>query len=316
MPKTKEILKGLGISVITFIILFLLLEIFLIVVDYPVRVPNTKISSENPLLVYINRPYAKVSSKESFNSDGLRDREYNLEKPVDTVRIAILGDSVAYGDRIDSREEIFSEILEYSLNLLGEKNFEVINFGVGGYNIVQEVELYNEKASRYNPDIIILAYVLNDPDDISMKITEKSKFKTIISTLERIRFVNFFYDYSYALRKQEYDNKMDYIEYLHSEKIEKVRSAFQELGNVDKRVVVVLFPVFSDFAEYKWEEEHDIIGNLAREMNFEFLDLFDAYSEFDAKDLRISKLDVYHPNELGHKIAADAIYDYLSDDEK
>ena len=40
----------------------------------------------------------------------------------------------------------------------------MLNFGVPGYNTVQEVALLRYKALKWKPRIIILGYILNDPD--------------------------------------------------------------------------------------------------------------------------------------------------------
>src|SRR5207342_2150916 len=49
-----------------------------------------------------------------INSDGMRDREYPLQKPAGTVRIAVLGDSFAEAMQV-SLEDSFPKLLEKSL---------------------------------------------------------------------------------------------------------------------------------------------------------------------------------------------------------
>lgn len=75
-----------------------------------------------------------------INSDGLRDREHAKAKPADTVRIAVLGDSLSEAMHLPA-ELAFWSLLERKLqecNAFPGKQVEVINFGVSGYGTAQE----------------------------------------------------------------------------------------------------------------------------------------------------------------------------------
>lgn len=39
----------------------------------------------------------------------------------------------------------------------------MLNFGVCGYGTAAELELYDSRVRGYQPDLVLLAYVLNDP---------------------------------------------------------------------------------------------------------------------------------------------------------
>ena len=74
-----------------------------------------------------------------INSDGLRDREHEINKPANTIRIAIVGDSYAEALQV-AQEATFWSILEKRLNECSpNKRIEVINFGVSGYGTTQEL---------------------------------------------------------------------------------------------------------------------------------------------------------------------------------
>lgn len=94
------------------------------------------------------------------NADGFRDRDYPIERS-DALRIVAIGDSVTFGRGVPL-EEAWSEVLEERLNSGPGPEVEVLNLGVGGYNTRQEVEWYEVKGSKYAPDLIIVAFVLND----------------------------------------------------------------------------------------------------------------------------------------------------------
>lgn len=94
------------------------------------------------------------------NSWGFRGGEFKREKDPAKVRIAVLGDSIAFGIGIDY-EQTFPRLLERSLRGRGVEA-EVYNFGVVGYNTIQEYELLKTVVFSTSPDIIILGYTLND----------------------------------------------------------------------------------------------------------------------------------------------------------
>ena len=98
-----------------------------------------------------------------INSDGLRDREHQLNKPANTIRIAIVGDSYAEALQV-SQEATFWSIMEKRLNECApdKKHVEVINFGVSGYGTAQELFTLREQVWKYSPDIVLLAFTTNN----------------------------------------------------------------------------------------------------------------------------------------------------------
>src|SRR5512136_1208648 len=98
----------------------------------------------------------------SINSQGRRDKEVSLKKPAGTFRIAILGDSVAFGARVEAKDDLATQ-LEWNLNARSESlHYEVLNFGVPGYGTWQELSALKEKVLAYDPDLVLLAFVMND----------------------------------------------------------------------------------------------------------------------------------------------------------
>lgn len=95
-----------------------------------------------------------------FNSAGLRDDEYTLEKPEGVTRIAVLGDSFTWGYGVE-QDENFAAVLEQRFAIEGQP-VEVINFGLTGYGTDQSYLIYQEIAHAYDPDIVILAFYEND----------------------------------------------------------------------------------------------------------------------------------------------------------
>lgn len=93
----------------------------------------------------------------SINSRGLRDREHDHAKPPGVRRVALLGDSVAWGWGVDDGAG-FADLLEDRLG----PGVEVINLAVPGYSTDQHLATLTDEAARYDPDLVLLCFVLND----------------------------------------------------------------------------------------------------------------------------------------------------------
>jgi lysophospholipase L1-like esterase len=96
------------------------------------------------------------------SSQGLRDREYPVERPPGSVRIVGIGDSVMFGWGVPE-EATFLARLEARLNAEHPaRRWEVINAAVPGYNAVMEVASLREKGLRFQPDVVVMDFVHND----------------------------------------------------------------------------------------------------------------------------------------------------------
>ncbi len=98
-----------------------------------------------------------------INSQGLRDVEHPLEKPLGTQRIVVLGDSIAEALQVPL-EASFPRLLEEMLNFGGGgPPTEVINFGVADYGTDQEYLTLKTRGAPYQPDVVVLVFtILND----------------------------------------------------------------------------------------------------------------------------------------------------------
>jgi lysophospholipase L1-like esterase len=100
-----------------------------------------------------------------ISTQGLRDREYNYTKGQGIKRIAVLGDSFAFGWGVGNNQS-FPKCLEEMLNSHPDGGgYEVLNFGVPGYNLEQELTLLKNKVLKFNPDYIIIYALSNDFED-------------------------------------------------------------------------------------------------------------------------------------------------------
>ena len=98
-----------------------------------------------------------------INSLGFRDsRDYTLEKPADTIRILVLGDSVTFGHgTLD--DTTYPYLLEQRLRAWRpDVNWEVWNLGVPGYNTRQELTYLQQIGPLAKPDVVVVGFYPND----------------------------------------------------------------------------------------------------------------------------------------------------------
>ena len=111
----------------------------------------------------------------NINSHGWRDSEYSLQKPDGITRIMVVGDSVTFGYGVQL-EEMFTKVLEQELNRQGDRRYEVISQGGAGANTYYQRNAIRINAPIYTPDLVILAFNLNDilPKQIFRKAADSS----------------------------------------------------------------------------------------------------------------------------------------------
>lgn len=93
------------------------------------------------------------------NSAGLRDRELPTQKPANTIRIAILGDSFTEAKQVPM-EQTFCAVIERDLRAcpaLKGKNVETLNFGCDSYGTAQELMTLRHRVWQFSPDVVVLA---------------------------------------------------------------------------------------------------------------------------------------------------------------
>ena len=123
--------------------------------------------SAGPALNLVERdePYAYRLNPDhpEISSQGLRDREFEIPKPAGVFRILMLGDSVTYGLFV-KREQAFPKVLEALLRQRGLR-VEVINAGMNGYTIWNELQWFKRHGAAFQADLVVLGFCPNDVVD-------------------------------------------------------------------------------------------------------------------------------------------------------
>jgi len=259
----------------------------------------------------------------SYNSVGFRDREHAIEKSPGITRVVVVGDSVTEGAEVEW-ESVFAPRLQ---SRLGAK-FEVINIAAGGLNTPPEVHLVEHEALRYDPDLIILNFVLNDCDfytnfggatryaaekDASIGLLNVSidpRLKQLLKSSALIYFLKERFENAKA-RLLGAEEK-DYYTTLWSkaENRSKIVTGFDKLEHLKKHsrfdVVVIIWPLVTEYKHYKFQHVHQWVKEQAETRAFSTIDLLATFSRVPYRDLQVNAEDNVHPNALGHKLAVEA----------
>lgn len=101
-----------------------------------------------------------------INQFGYRDRNWSVEKPDDTYRVAVLGDSYIAALEVEE-DSTFMALAEAELNAAGTGRVEIMNFGRPGYTQTEELLILQSDVMRFSPDmVVVFFYPGNDIPDV------------------------------------------------------------------------------------------------------------------------------------------------------
>jgi lysophospholipase L1-like esterase len=269
--------------------------------------------------------YEMVPNRDGmFEGMHVRTNAYGLRGPAlapessHPIRLAAIGDSFTFGFGVDENDT-FPSLLQGMLNSSGNlpgRSFEVLNFGVVGYSSRDEAVVLQSKALPFHPRGIIIGYVLNDPE-IDPR-PSLHKYFDPPAWWRHSHFLRLLHLGWNTLQVWAYGGG-DYVRYLHAPGREKwlsVCAAFRDIrlaAEAEKAwTVVAIFPLTpkDTWANYPYADLHARVAEQAKLNGFQVVDLLETFRKVEPKELVVSPTDD-HPNALGHRLAAKAIYEAI-----
>jgi len=168
----------------------------------------------------------------TINRDGLRDREHGRTKPPNTVRIAILGDSMAEALQVPL-ESTFWSVLERQLKnckAFGDRDVEIINFGVSGYGTAQQLLTFRHRATAYSPDVTVLAFYAGNDVRNNSKELEPFKLRPFFNIQDGNLVLDnsFLSNREYLSFKSNFDKRKILFDFRTFQLIRKLKSVFEQ----------------------------------------------------------------------------------------
>lgn len=254
--------------------------------------PNVTIPDKPDWLPY---KATYVINKEGLN--GLVD--YSIEKPDHTFRIVAIGDSFTFGAYVNT-EDNYPSKLERLLNTktCGKySNFEVLNVGMGGYDIQYAVERFERHGQKYNPDLvlwIVNSWNLKEIRELLHPLQNKIEDETSESEKQEHYSES---DYAFIINKAN-EKLLDI--YGENYILNQQKQFFQKFSDLYKGKLVIV--MFSNTPNYLENLVGEYIDN--RDNSYLFNKLTVITDDFILAD--------GHPNAKGYDVITQDIYNYLT----
>ena len=339
MQKTQT-LSNVFVSVFSIAITFMVIEVALRIV-----IPKDIVSSQ-PLLISqstYNLNFFDLNPNTSgtiygknfrINSSGFRGEEFDQKAPIKNNRIAVMGDSIAFGYGV-SDDETFPYLLEKVLRK-DKHNDEVLNFGVWGYNYKNYFPTLSKKIFLFKPNVLLWQLSMNDvisEDDIPrgqslldilfyhfrngfIRLRNHSLLIQWVNPMIRMILYNVLtkIDPHQKIIIGENLRDLDYYRTNGSgwvqgkQEILKVRE-FCKANNIE--LMIVIFPITLKLDEhYPYVDYHDVVKKFCSQNQINFVDLYTALKGKDLSKHRINWID-HHPDGEVYQWTAQAIFEHL-----
>jgi lysophospholipase L1-like esterase len=240
------------------------------------------------------------------NSLGMADNEYSQARPARTWRVALIGDSVTRGMGAEfgtSFEARLEEDLNERFAGQGYDRYEILNFGVQGYQLTHLVDVTLDRVPPFSPNLYVVA------------LTDRSVFRVWADHLASVvrNRVDLKYDYLKQIVK-EAKVTPNLSEGLINARLSPYRvpvlrwavAAMQARAQKDGVPLVVLLVPAPDDPELQIEQFQDV-KSVLDEMSIPTVDLLETFVDLDdLSPVRVSASD-RHPNEAGHAMLFEAL---------
>ena len=259
------------------------------------------------------------------SSKTLQDASYPVRPPANSFRITVVGDSFTFSPHMQF-DDAFPKRLERMLSL-GTSKAEVINAGIPGVSTKHEV-LGVRQAFLNGSHLVLLQVTLNDLQEKPFSLQELEWAKRfgpfkLHGFLKKA--ARYWQSLAYVLqRAHSFSTRRAYKKY-YLRLLEKPENRLQfETAVADiaelqrqysKPVAAVIFPLFGFRVdkEYPFDAIHEYFAGIFDKHRIPVLDLRRAFMNIPIERLHVIPAEDVHPNEIAHRLAAEYIYTWLTE---
>jgi lysophospholipase L1-like esterase len=278
------------------------------------------------------RPIAGADAEYVVNADRVRGSPVAKPKPRGTFRIALVGDSIAFGWAVPE-EATLGKRLERRLNAWSEgPKIETVNLGVSGYNPYTEAKWFAEIGPVLEPDLVVVQFCVNDLNDPTLhfdyatrtplelpdeafpdpgrrpppaSLADRWCAASRACSLLRARMQTPS-ERAYALEgvAPHGDPTAAEIEWLGDRYAEIAGTA----SDLDARFALAVFPYSTQLEPKAPAALQDALRELGAERRWPVVDLLPAYRDARAKaPTEALFIDLWHPTAAGYEVGGSAL---------
>lgn len=277
------------------------------------------IHSSNSALDYFYEPAPGIIKKKLdwINTNGPNVPTYKINEDTlnqvkdiestrsgDVFRIVTLGDSFTFGENVNTEDNYPSQ-LQKKLDDFCKEKFEVINLGVGGYDVQYSVERYKIRGMKYSPDLLIWLFISEDLLRINEKLIPEFR-KNYLNSKENTTYYENIKNGRYY--KDWTDAQTKIVSSLGG--VQKVLNLqgnyFNDLNNLyNKSLLIVTFPdTNSDYKTYLKSKSSEVVGSGY---------YYDGIPSIH--HIKNAALPDGHPSEFGYKLIVDKLFEYIKNND-
>ena len=299
--------------------------------------------SAHPELLYELRPATDVpwqGCRVVTDAEGHARIAADATPTPGAVRVALLGDSTAFGWRVEY-EDSYGERLRLKLEGATGQPVCLKNFGVPGYNSQHLKVVLRDRVLPWKPDLLVLHYDHNDPDPIDVKprnyiapeygenFLRSALIKFVLRRVQRARTSGLT-----EVASADPANPDRFLGRYRYSGMQYQRH-WQEMAEIAALLEVADVPVIAFVFNTKVTRTDDPDGDLVYtllhrpavqhllELGFVVVDMYPAAQtlmrENDWPDLRPTWIDREldgHPNPRGHEFIATLLFDGIREQER
>lgn len=257
------------------------------------------------------------------------NKDFTPALPAGVRRIAVLGDSFAFGHGVPNVSDRLGERLQRMLaEKIGDRDaIQVVNAADPGADTPFELKILNELERRgMKMTDVLWIYNLNDIEGLVPELDQDMMGSILCPQpaewnwpTRHLYLPNFLYYRYVQYSRPEVRDYFGWLKTAYQGKAwEQQKTRLEDIiewcrkRNVALRVAI--FPFLHNLENYAFESSHAELANYFRSQNVPVLDLLPTMKDHRTEKLIVNRYDA-HPNERAHELAAEAIFKaFYSDD--
>ncbi len=249
-----------------------------------------------------------------INNLGLRGPDTAEDKPAGGLRIAVVGDSIVFGQGVEESETLPALLAELLEKDAGGRKVEWVNSGVLGYNTAQQAVLFKERVLKLDIDLLVLGITeINDPElgPFRFKSERAERYrKSLWWKIAPVRVIM-----EWKAFEEYLEASKDYVRGLYDPAspnwpifVASLTQIRDECRARDIPLIVISFPVIEDGDTFAAERKK--LKVLLSQLGMAYVDPKPELAKHPWKSLVVGDKD-FHPNATAQKIFAGLLFEKI-----